>query len=150
MISSCADLLRDDFRRQHAVHSTNPLLQVHGQDPAASVHISLPLLRHNGRFVQRLRREIALNSIHCNPAKPWQFVLGGGDEIVRIYDQRRGASDGAGLSSELSVSQPVSSQLCAICNSRPNLSGIQSSASHMLIVRSAVVCSWRCQLKPFI
>lgn len=40
-------------------------------------------------------KKIELNSIACNSLRPWQFAVGGGDEYVRIYDQRRTDSGGA-------------------------------------------------------
>ena len=41
-------------------------------------------------------RTIELNSIHCNPMRPWQFAVAGGDDYVRIYDQRRTAGNSLG------------------------------------------------------
>ena len=63
---------------------------------------------------------MGLNSIHCNPARPWQFVLGAGDEVVRVYDQRRLPPRACEQASrvELSVSQPVRLTVppaCALC-----------------------------------
>lgn len=51
---------------------------------------------------------LELNSIHCNEARPWQFVVGGSDESVRVYDQRR-ADDGVRAcgSASASIAQPV-------------------------------------------
>lgn len=43
-------------------------------------------------------KTIELNSIACNPLRPWQFAVGGGDEYVRIYDQRRTLSAGSSSS----------------------------------------------------
>lgn len=37
-------------------------------------------------------RPLSLNSIHCNPARPWQFAVAGGDQFVRVYDRRKAAS----------------------------------------------------------
>lgn len=34
---------------------------------------------------------VELNSIHCSAVRPWQFVVAGSDEAVRVYD-RRGAA----------------------------------------------------------
>ena len=31
---------------------------------------------------------MALNSVHCNPQAPWQFVVGGNGATLRVYDQR--------------------------------------------------------------
>ena len=45
---------------------------------------------------------IELNSIHCNGARPWQFVVGASDQTVRVYDRRRSAGNSAA-----SIVQPV-------------------------------------------
>lgn len=37
-------------------------------------------------------RPLSLNSIHCNPARPWQFAVAGGDAYVRVYDRRMAAA----------------------------------------------------------
>lgn len=34
-------------------------------------------------------RPLSLNSIHCNPCRPWQFTVAGGDAYVRVYDRRK-------------------------------------------------------------
>lgn len=31
---------------------------------------------------------VAINSVCYNPARPWQFCVGGEDEYVRVYDER--------------------------------------------------------------
>ena len=41
-----------------------------------------------GASLQARRGLVALNSIHCNPQAPWQFVVGGSDCCCRVYDQR--------------------------------------------------------------
>jgi len=39
--------------------------------------------------------KLQLNSIHCNPLRPWQFVVGGSDIFARVYDQRRSLTTSA-------------------------------------------------------
>ena len=39
--------------------------------------------------------EVGLNSIHCNPARPEQFVVGGDDEYAYVYDIRKIAPSAA-------------------------------------------------------
>ena len=34
-------------------------------------------------------KPLLLNSIHCNPCRPWQFTVAGGDAYVRVYDRRK-------------------------------------------------------------
>ena len=34
-------------------------------------------------------KALVLNSIHCNPCRPWQFTVAGGDAYVRVYDRRK-------------------------------------------------------------
>ena len=34
-------------------------------------------------------KPLVLNSIHCNPCRPWQFTVAGGDAYVRVYDRRK-------------------------------------------------------------
>ena len=41
-----------------------------------------------GQAVQSRRGIVALNSIHCNPQAPYQFVVGGSDCTCRVYDSR--------------------------------------------------------------
>lgn len=57
---------------------------------------------------------LSLNSIHCNPLRPWQFVVGGSDIFARVYDQRRALTPTAGAtdapaSPAASIAEPVSS-----------------------------------------
>lgn len=47
-------------------------------------------------------RPLSLNSIHCNPARPWQFVVAGGDAYVRVYDRRKAAAASCSEQSEAS------------------------------------------------
>ncbi|GAB4820386.1 hypothetical protein N2152v2_007432 [Parachlorella kessleri] len=49
-------------------------------------------------------RPLELNSIHCNPRQPCQFVVGGADEQCRVYDQRKPSGSSASL---MTVAQPV-------------------------------------------
>ncbi|GIL52116.1 hypothetical protein Vafri_8049 [Volvox africanus] len=37
---------------------------------------------------RRTRQIIDLNAIHVNPARPWQLVVGGADEVIVVYDIR--------------------------------------------------------------
>ena len=37
---------------------------------------------------QGRRSTVALNSVHCNPQNPSQFVVGGNGACLRVYDQR--------------------------------------------------------------
>ena len=37
---------------------------------------------------QGRRNTVALNSVHCNPQNPSQFVVGGNGACLRVYDQR--------------------------------------------------------------
>lgn len=41
-------------------------------------------------------RPLGLNSIHCNPARPWQFAVAGSDAYVRVYDRRKAAAASGG------------------------------------------------------
>ncbi|KAK9809355.1 hypothetical protein WJX73_008283 [Symbiochloris irregularis] len=70
---------------------------------------SRPLLKCSSSDRSGMRRTVGLNSIHCNPARPWQFVLGASDEVVRIYDTRMmpPGSVGDGVRAGQSVCQPV-------------------------------------------
>ena len=34
-------------------------------------------------------KPLVLNSIHCNPCRPWQFTVAGGDAYIRVYDRRK-------------------------------------------------------------
>lgn len=56
---------------------------------------------------------ISLNSIHCNPLRPWQFVVGGSDIFARVYDQRRSlvstSSYSLSTSTAAAMAVPVSS-----------------------------------------
>ncbi|GIL83639.1 hypothetical protein Vretimale_10439 [Volvox reticuliferus] len=43
----------------------------------------------SGRPYERHTRQIIdLNAVHVNPARPWQLVVGGADEVVVVYDNR--------------------------------------------------------------
>ena len=54
---------------------------------------------------------LSLNSIHCNPLRPWQFVVAGSDIYARVYDQRRSltsASASTTTSMAAAMADPVS------------------------------------------
>ena len=50
---------------------------------------------------------LVLNSIHCNPCRPWQFAVAGGDAYVRVYDRRK--AQAAGCSAEEDEGDPHAS-----------------------------------------
>lgn len=51
---------------------------------------------------------VELNSIHCNGARPHQFVVGGADAAVRVYDRRMAASSGAKSATDpVAIASPV-------------------------------------------
>ena len=49
-----------------------------------------------GGCVQRAQGPVDLNTIHCNPARPHEFVVGGSEEWSSIYDARMLSGGGGG------------------------------------------------------
>ena len=47
-----------------------------------------PCTEAGGHAVMQAK-PLVLNSIHCNPCRPWQFTVAGGDAYVRVYDRRK-------------------------------------------------------------
>ena len=52
-------------------------------------------------------KPLVLNSIHCNPCRPWQFAVAGGDAYVRVYDRRK--AEAASCSAEEEEEDPAAS-----------------------------------------
>lgn len=52
-------------------------------------------------------KPLVLNSIHCNPCRPWQFAVAGGDAYVRVYDRRK--AEAASCSAEEEEGDPAAS-----------------------------------------
>lgn len=52
-------------------------------------------------------KPLVLNSIHCNPCRPWQFTVAGGDAYVRVYDRRK--AEAASCSGEGDEGDPTAS-----------------------------------------
>eukprot|EP00877_Chromochloris_zofingiensis_P004808 jgi/Chrzof1/14328/UNPLg00601.t1 len=50
---------------------------------------------------------VDLNCIHVNPARPWQFAVGGSDEWVRVYDYRRYPGTSSSTAEASSSSRPA-------------------------------------------
>ncbi len=66
-------------------------------------------------FVISQMRLLDLNSIDINPMRPWQFAVAGGEEWVRIYDQRRPTSSTSAARARggaMSLAQPVCNSFC--------------------------------------
>ena len=55
----------------------------------ASVLVMLSTVRCCKPRCSMQARPLSLNSIHCNPCRPWQFTVAGGDAYVRVYDRRK-------------------------------------------------------------
>lgn len=51
---------------------------------------------------------VSLNSVAYNPARPWQFCVGGDDECVRVLDERALGGSGAGPSGRDALQPGVS------------------------------------------
>ncbi len=69
-------------------------------------------------------KPLSLNSIHCNPCRPWQFTVAGGDAYVRVYDRRKAEAASCSAEEEqgdaaastrsfaAALATPVSSSAC--------------------------------------
>ncbi len=55
----------------------------------ASMFVMLSTIRCCKPPCSMQARPLSLNSIHCNPCRPWQFTVAGGDAYVRVYDRRK-------------------------------------------------------------
>lgn len=83
---------------------------------------SNPVLAESRQLSAMQMDRLSLNSIHCNPLRPWQFVVGGSDIFARVYDQRRSLSPSAGASatpasSAAAMAEPVSPSHSLLCHS---------------------------------
>ncbi|KAL3160011.1 hypothetical protein ABBQ38_010398 [Trebouxia sp. C0009 RCD-2024] len=51
-------------------------------------------------------KPLVLNSIHCNPCRPWQFTVAGGDAYVRVYDRRKAEAASCSASADGEENDP--------------------------------------------
>lgn len=58
-------------------------------DMRSKKSVKLLVCKTQSRQADAAARPLSLNSIHCNPCRPWQFTVAGGDAYVRVYDRRK-------------------------------------------------------------
>lgn len=59
-------------------------------------------------------KALVLNSIHCNPCRPWQFTVAGGDAYVRVYDRRKAEAASCSAAGEEDVTASTRSFAAAL------------------------------------
>ena len=82
--NTCRDSLPDQ-----TWYHVSELYAASGQGAKTASDLSVYLLPP---FLVPPLQVVDLNAIHANPARPWQFAVGGSDEWARVYDMRKAAT----------------------------------------------------------